>query len=684
MLVRSVLLLQNNKVSFLAVVLAVAWTGTGASADVDANYNISLKGSIGDKPFNTQFNLSDNFSLSSIRMDMQGNGFNAGAGDVRANWDSLGFAQRSYRGLSLGLPVGDAEATLIGGSVVTYDEIGRERHSSIYGVRAAVPLSDNFGLTASHLYSPEDNRNGKISSLGLKYQFSKNQDVGFEAVHSDGGNGWQLTGRSYSKKLGVQAHYRQTETGFSRAGNPLLRTNRNGGYLNLDYRVSKPLSVRTSYQNYSDGRDGGSKGHSIRLRYALPKQPQFSVFYQSRESNYSRFLEDDDLDLGGRSTAFNKIGADVKHNIGKANVMLRYTRVHREGTALTALNGDSDQIDLHIRQKLDRRTRFTFSTTQSFGDERRGEEKGSNLRGYTTLNLDRTLTGGRGINIGLEHQISDIFSSNGQILKGIAGFRLPMGKGTALGVQYRRDLITRGDLYRLNDSRIQIMLSRDFDAGKPMAKRIVSREQQRLLAQLEGRVFEDLNLNGKWDEGELGVSNISFNLRPNVNVTTDENGRFRLTNLPTGNYKVRMDITTLPIDLSQVSSGEVNLKLAARQKGSVTFPLVRAGQIKGVVFNDLNRNGVQDEDEKPISNAVVRADGTDVIGFTDSQGQFVLTGLAPREWRIYVDTTLIGGNLEPTQTSHVNLPANGDINGVQLGLAPVKKEVVDSFIKVAY
>jgi hypothetical protein len=684
MVLHPVLLLQNNKASFLGVILAVAWMAPCVSADVNANYNIALKGSIGDKPFSTQFNLNDNFGLSTIRMDMQGNGFNAGAGDVRADWDSLGFAQRSYRGLSLGLPVGEAEATIIGGSVVTYDEIGRERQSSIYGVRAAVPLSDSFGLTASHLYTPDDRRDGSISSIGLKYRFTENQDVGLEAVHSEGGNGWQLTGRSYSKKLGIQAHYRQTETGFSRSGNPLLRTNRNGGYVNLDYKLSAPLSLRTNFQHYTDGRDGGSKGHSIRLRYALPKRPQFSVFYQSRESNYSRFLADDDLELGGRSTKFNKIGADVRHNFGKANVLLRYSRVHRGGTALTAINGDSDQVELRLRQKIDRRTRLNFNTVLSFGEEQRGDESGSNLRGYSNLNLDRSLKNGVGMNLGLEHQISDIFGNDGQIVKGVAGFRLPVGKGTAVGVQYRRDLITSGKLYRLNDNSIYITLSRDFNAGKPLAKRIVSREEQRLLAQLDGGVFEDLNGNKVWDAGEPGVPNVSFNLRPNLDVTTDEKGRFRVANLPTGDYKVRMDITTLPIDLSQASSGNTNVKLAARQKETMVFPVVRAGQIKGIVFHDENGNGIKDENEKLISNAVVRAEGTDSIGFTDTQGEFILTGLAPREWRIYVDTALVQNNLESTKPAFINVPANGDITGVQLGLSAVKKEVVDSFVKVAY
>ncbi len=224
-------------------------------------------------------------------------------------------------------------------------------------------------------------------------------------------------------------------------------------------------------------------------------------------------------------------------------------------------------------------------------------------------------------------------------------------------------------------------LTQNFNSERKAPTRSISRAQQKLLGQLSGRVFEDRNDNGHWDEGEPGIPGIALNLKGNVKSQADANGQFSFSAIALGDYRVRLITNTLPIALTTLTPTEVPLEVGAGQKLTLDFPVMKTGNIQGVVFRDDNRNGQRDANEAPISEAIVHIQDSDIIACTDEQGRFTLSGLPPRHWKISVDTQTRGDDLAATNSApiEVAVPSNGEVQGIRLGLAPVQKAVVNTF-----
>ncbi len=155
-------------------------------------------------------------------------------------------------------------------------------------------------------------------------------------------------------------------------------------------------------------------------------------------------------------------------------------------------------------------------------------------------------------------------------------------------------------------------------------------------ASIGGYVFNDVNHNGLHDEHEPMVGGRLMEVYGPVNVlaVSDSTGRFLFHGLPAGTYTVRFYASveyyawaqSFPESTYTVILGEGELR------DSLLFGAYKLslGAIRGVAFNDLNRNGIRDTLEPGLSNWEVVARGPEPVRVTtrtDDQGNYELGDL---------------------------------------------------------
>jgi hypothetical protein len=97
---------------------------------------------------------------------------------------------------------------------------------------------------------------------------------------------------------------------------------------------------------------------------------------------------------------------------------------------------------------------------------------------------------------------------------------------------------------------------------------------------------------------------------------------------------------------------------------------------------DSNHNGVHDAGESAVPNAVVQAEGSEVVSFSDERGEFALCNLPPRNWKVSVNTQYIVKITKARRRLCADqCSPSSVISDVALGIALPQREVVTSFVK---
>ncbi|WP_332855801.1 SdrD B-like domain-containing protein [Duganella sp. S19_KUP01_CR8] len=183
-------------------------------------------------------------------------------------------------------------------------------------------------------------------------------------------------------------------------------------------------------------------------------------------------------------------------------------------------------------------------------------------------------------------------------------------------------------------------------------------------ATLGDRVWEDSNGNGVQDSGESGIDGVKVDLKDSlgnvVNSTvTHDGGQYSFTVDP-GTYSIAV---TAPAGYVSSASGlggnsatdsDIN---AAGQSGNVTLTagqsnttvdagLYKLAELGDTVWNDANRNGVQDNNETGRSGVKVTlldASGAAVAtATTDVDGHYLFNSLKPGTYSVQFDKTTLG------------------------------------------
>jgi Ca2+-binding RTX toxin-like protein len=208
-------------------------------------------------------------------------------------------------------------------------------------------------------------------------------------------------------------------------------------------------------------------------------------------------------------------------------------------------------------------------------------------------------------------------------------------------------------------------------------------------ATISGQKFNDLNQNGVKDTGEVGLQNWQIFVDTNKDgvfeqgeptTITDQSGNYTITDVPNGTFQVRevqqngWTLTTqLPADIT-VKAGD---KVTGIDFGNF---LPQPGTIRGLKFQDTNKNGTQDAGEPGLPNVQIQL--TKVVAptpgspaivpvttTTDGSGNYLFTNLAPATYRVR-EVLPVGFTQSTTDPADIALTSGAIVSGINFGNSP--------------
>ena len=225
-------------------------------------------------------------------------------------------------------------------------------------------------------------------------------------------------------------------------------------------------------------------------------------------------------------------------------------------------------------------------------------------------------------------------------------------------------------------------------------------------------VWNDLNQNGIQDPGEPGIPGVQLQLTPgNQTATTDATGFYQFTGLCAGTYEVAV-VTPPPGMLASPTLQGGDTTVDSNTNPTVTtlvgdndsdptldfgYYAPCTGAIGDFVWNDLDRDGVQDPGEPGIQGVkVILKDGmgnpiTHTI--TDMNGYYLFDGLCGGDYHVEIDLASVPPGLSPSPVGTttpdkdsnpnptlVTLPNNSTDLTMDFGFMPPCAGVIGDFV----
>jgi hypothetical protein len=195
-----------------------------------------------------------------------------------------------------------------------------------------------------------------------------------------------------------------------------------------------------------------------------------------------------------------------------------------------------------------------------------------------------------------------------------------------------------------------------FDVTLALGTDVTGRNIGFATSSLAGTVFGDDDNDGAIDAGESGVGGVTVTLTGTDDLgaavsrtaTTDGSGGYWFPDVRPGDYEL---VVTVPAgrfggrNVPGTAGGTggalgtnttTDIVLVAGQNGvGYLFGLLEPEIIEGVVYADVNDNGVRDPGEPGIPNVTITLSGdADLVTQTLPDGRFVFAGLAPGDYTI--------------------------------------------------
>lgn len=216
-----------------------------------------------------------------------------------------------------------------------------------------------------------------------------------------------------------------------------------------------------------------------------------------------------------------------------------------------------------------------------------------------------------------------------------------------------------------------------FSRSEQLSLAPVAQRQAAILpSRILGRLYQDNNLNGRFDPGiDSPLPRIRLWLDSSLGAVTDAGGLYRFGAVPPGVHQLRVDFATVRADLMPLNALERTVEIPARVEFTLDFSFAQTGAVAGVVWFDSNRNGVFDADESPASDIrLICSCGKDTLTTVD--GSFVLGDLLPGE--IYLSLDLQGlpllYDVEPKRIQVV-VVSGKQLTGLRFALLPRERPI---------
>jgi hypothetical protein len=181
------------------------------------------------------------------------------------------------------------------------------------------------------------------------------------------------------------------------------------------------------------------------------------------------------------------------------------------------------------------------------------------------------------------------------------------------------------------------------------------------IGEISGKVFNDVNMNGKFDDGEIGVGGILLALGDGKMAQTMGDGYYRMLDVRAGTAILTLDTITLPFNLLPLAEAKKTIEVKAGEYYEENFPLYALRTVIGTVFVDENGNNRLDTGEKGVTDVVLKC--ADSTAITDNTGRFFLKKLPGGKQEVILDVKSIpaGYELSVEPSRAVELLIEGEI-----------------------
>jgi hypothetical protein len=190
-----------------------------------------------------------------------------------------------------------------------------------------------------------------------------------------------------------------------------------------------------------------------------------------------------------------------------------------------------------------------------------------------------------------------VAARGGEVIAGLNA-ALHIDEANSVGINLTRLFAPAGAGVRGGNSSLTVSLTHRTGAGGGGAKSALARflPFSRLLGagrggRIEGRVYIDLNGNGRDDAGEPGAAGARVRLDGGVAIKTDEDGRYRFPETRGGEHTVTLVTEDLGVKLRATTPSQELVMLKGGRKVAVNFGVINTGSITGRVFNDVRLDG---------------------------------------------------------------------------------------------
>ena len=206
---------------------------------------------------------------------------------------------------------------------------------------------------------------------------------------------------------------------------------------------------------------------------------------------------------------------------------------------------------------------------------------------------------------------------------------------------------------------LSLSLTHRFGAGSGgfSLMRLLKLDRHRL----EGRVFFDLNGDGRDDAKKPGVSGVRIVLDGRRATTTDANGRYRFNIEGAGEHHLTLEAEGLGEKLRTSTPTEATVQAGDHKKITVNFGVTNFGFVSGRIFNDAHSaEGAGARDAPGVGGVriLLRSLNPDVknlapqAGVTDGGGTYEIPNLPPGNYVVEIDLDTLPPDFRPPgQTS---------------------------------
>lgn len=248
--------------------------------------------------------------------------------------------------------------------------------------------------------------------------------------------------------------------------------------------------------------------------------------------------------------------------------------------------------------------------------------------------------------------------------------------GVQAALTTRQSTGTRGN--SANEGAVMLTFRPDFSVPVPwMPQR----------GQSTGRVFEDLNNNGRADAGELGIAGVKV-AAGKGQALTDDNGSFTLPSTESGSYPLKI---TPPADVHYNESAARKVEQVQIVKGEITNlavglikPTTCEGQVRFARTENADAellkaiNHATSEELAGFEITATDATGKEYRGFTRADGFFALY-LEPGEYQLAIDRSTLRAQHTVTPERVTIKIAQERIEGLEFTVADQPKKIRKTF-----